>query len=120
LRQSGAIVDDELFELLVRPLPAGCRLTVVFDCCHSGSGENKKRKKKSACSDVLVVCLFCCAALDLAHMYDADGLEIFPTDQAEQGDEEEQEQEEEEQEEEQEEEYVEVKKRKRKREKNVK
>jgi hypothetical protein len=31
------ISDDELFELIVRPLPSGCRLTAIFDCCHSGS-----------------------------------------------------------------------------------
>ncbi len=56
--EKGHIVDDELFELLVRPLPVGCRLTVLLDCCHSGS------------------------ALDLAHIYNADGDEVFPTDQA--------------------------------------
>ena len=35
---AGQISDDELFERLVRPLPAGCRLTAVLDCCHSGHG----------------------------------------------------------------------------------
>ena len=34
---SGLITDDTLFERLVRPLPAGCRLTCLFDCCHSGT-----------------------------------------------------------------------------------
>lgn len=34
----GQISDDELFDLLVRPLPAGCRLTCLLDCCHSGHG----------------------------------------------------------------------------------
>ncbi len=29
--------DDELHELLVRPLPVGCRLTALFDSCHSGT-----------------------------------------------------------------------------------
>lgn len=48
-QRNGPIVDDELFELVVRPLTAGCRLTAVFDCCHSGS------------------------ALDLPYMYDANG-----------------------------------------------
>ncbi|RNF05351.1 putative metacaspase 5 [Trypanosoma conorhini] len=33
----GAIVDDDLFDLLVRRLPAGVRMTAVFDCCHSAS-----------------------------------------------------------------------------------
>ncbi|KAF9507138.1 hypothetical protein BS47DRAFT_341716 [Hydnum rufescens UP504] len=34
---SGQIVDDELFFTMVKPLPAGCRLTSIFDSCHSGS-----------------------------------------------------------------------------------
>ncbi|KAH8925350.1 peptidase C14 [Atractiella rhizophila] len=46
---AGHIVDDELHNLLVRPLPAGCRLTAIFDCCHSGS------------------------ALDLPYMYSTEG-----------------------------------------------
>jgi len=33
----GQIVDDELHSLMVAQLPAGVRLTVIFDCCHSGS-----------------------------------------------------------------------------------
>ncbi|KAF9965530.1 Ca(2+)-dependent cysteine protease, partial [Mortierella alpina] len=36
-RENGVIVDDELHNLLVKALPPGVRLTVVFDCCHSGS-----------------------------------------------------------------------------------
>lgn len=35
--QNGMIIDDELNALLVKPLPKGCKLTAVFDCCHSGS-----------------------------------------------------------------------------------
>ena len=35
---AGQICDDDLFDLLVRPLPAGCRLTALLDCCHSGHG----------------------------------------------------------------------------------
>ncbi|KAH6904088.1 peptidase C14, caspase domain-containing protein, partial [Coprinopsis sp. MPI-PUGE-AT-0042] len=27
----------ELYDSLVRPLPAGCRLTAIFDSCHSGT-----------------------------------------------------------------------------------
>ncbi|CAG8600243.1 3288_t:CDS:2 [Paraglomus occultum] len=34
---AGEIVDDEMHAILVRPLPAGCRLTVIFDSCHSGT-----------------------------------------------------------------------------------
>jgi len=36
-KQAGVIVDHELFDLLVVPLPSGCKLTVILDCCHSGS-----------------------------------------------------------------------------------
>ncbi|KAF9432596.1 Ca(2+)-dependent cysteine protease [Entomortierella beljakovae] len=35
---AGIIDDDTMHYYLVKPLPAGCRLTVIFDCCHSGSG----------------------------------------------------------------------------------
>ena len=35
---AGQICDDDLFEILASPLPAGCRLTAVLDCCHSGHG----------------------------------------------------------------------------------
>ncbi|KAI8982005.1 caspase domain-containing protein [Mycotypha africana] len=34
---TGQLVDDELHELLVKPLVEGCRLTCVFDSCHSGT-----------------------------------------------------------------------------------
>jgi len=36
-KKAGHIVDDHMFFTMVKPLPAGCRLTSVFDCCHSGS-----------------------------------------------------------------------------------
>ncbi|GAA5918649.1 hypothetical protein JCM1841_002292 [Sporobolomyces salmonicolor] len=48
-KQSGEIVDDEMHAIMVRPLPQGCRLTAIFDCCHSGS------------------------ALDLPYMYSTQG-----------------------------------------------
>ncbi|ODV63031.1 caspase family protein ASCRUDRAFT_79615 [Ascoidea rubescens DSM 1968] len=35
--ESGMIVDDVLHHTMVKPLPEGCRLTALFDCCHSGS-----------------------------------------------------------------------------------
>ncbi|VDC05437.1 unnamed protein product [Peniophora sp. CBMAI 1063] len=33
----GPIIDDDLHRIMVKPLPTGCRLTSVFDCCYSGS-----------------------------------------------------------------------------------
>ncbi|KAF9559139.1 peptidase C14 [Agrocybe pediades] len=33
----GHIVDDLIHDIMVKPLPAGCRLTAVIDACHSGS-----------------------------------------------------------------------------------
>ncbi|OAX36268.1 hypothetical protein K503DRAFT_695443 [Rhizopogon vinicolor AM-OR11-026] len=36
-QESGVIVDDEIHDILVKPLPAGCRLTALFDSCHSGT-----------------------------------------------------------------------------------
>ncbi|KAG6817677.1 hypothetical protein H0H87_005435 [Tephrocybe sp. NHM501043] len=36
-KQNGHIVDDVMHDIMVKPLPAGCRLTAIFDSCHSGS-----------------------------------------------------------------------------------
>lgn len=36
-QQSGSIIDDIMHDIMVRPLPAGCRLTAIFDSCHSGT-----------------------------------------------------------------------------------
>lgn len=35
--RAGHIVDDQLHDIMVRPLPPGCRLTAFFDSCHSGT-----------------------------------------------------------------------------------
>ncbi|KAG1473996.1 hypothetical protein G6F56_000622 [Rhizopus delemar] len=34
---SGQIIDDLMHDILVRPLCEGCRLTCIFDSCHSGT-----------------------------------------------------------------------------------
>jgi len=34
---AGHLVDDDMHEIMVRSLPIGCRLTAIFDSCHSGS-----------------------------------------------------------------------------------
>ncbi|KIK45221.1 hypothetical protein CY34DRAFT_554404 [Suillus luteus UH-Slu-Lm8-n1] len=36
-KEKGHIVDDLMHAIMVKPLPAGCRLTAIFDSCHSGS-----------------------------------------------------------------------------------
>jgi hypothetical protein len=36
-KANGHIVDDLMHETMVRPLPVGCRLTAIFDSCHSGT-----------------------------------------------------------------------------------
>lgn len=36
-RQGGMISDDDLRRILVQDLPKDCRLTVILDCCHSGT-----------------------------------------------------------------------------------
>ncbi|KAM5530406.1 hypothetical protein V8D89_015917 [Ganoderma adspersum] len=35
--KAGHIVDDMMHDIMVKPLPPGCRLTAIFDSCHSGS-----------------------------------------------------------------------------------
>ncbi|KAK6201510.1 caspase domain-containing protein [Scheffersomyces amazonensis] len=35
--QAGHIVDDDMHAIMVRPLPPGCRLTALYDSCHSGT-----------------------------------------------------------------------------------
>ncbi|KAI6113752.1 caspase domain-containing protein [Pisolithus croceorrhizus] len=48
-KTAGVILDDEMNRIMVKPLPTGCRLTAIFDSCHSGT------------------------ALDLPYIYHADG-----------------------------------------------
>ncbi|KAH8886096.1 hypothetical protein GQ53DRAFT_876471 [Thozetella sp. PMI_491] len=36
-KQTSHIVDDEIHDLVVKPLQAGVRLTAIFDSCHSGT-----------------------------------------------------------------------------------
>lgn len=36
-QQTGSIIDDIMHDIMVKPLPPGCRLTSIFDSCHSGS-----------------------------------------------------------------------------------
>lgn len=34
---NGHIVDDMMHDIMVKPLPQGCRLTALYDSCHSGT-----------------------------------------------------------------------------------
>jgi metacaspase-1 len=36
-QKAGQIVDDDLYKHLVKSMPAGVTVTVLMDCCHSGS-----------------------------------------------------------------------------------
>lgn len=36
-KTAGFIVDDDIHTIMVKPLPPGCRLTAIFDSCHSGT-----------------------------------------------------------------------------------
>jgi hypothetical protein len=64
--ENGMIIDDDLNNLLIKPLPVGAKLRVCFDSCHSGSAldlpfrwvssnrivtENTKR----LCKDVIFI-----------------------------------------------------------------
>lgn len=70
-QEAGQIVDDDLHEIMVSRLPTGCRLTALFDSCHSGTvldlpyiysshgrlkGEHIRgpaRKRRATCADVI-------------------------------------------------------------------
>lgn len=34
---AGPLIDDDMHDIMVKPLPQGCRLTALYDCCHSGT-----------------------------------------------------------------------------------
>ncbi|KAN0138949.1 hypothetical protein V8E53_003337 [Lactarius tabidus] len=34
---TGLIISDTMYDVMVKPLPRGCRLTAVLDCCNSGN-----------------------------------------------------------------------------------
>nr|ODN93748.1 metacaspase-1 [Cryptococcus depauperatus CBS 7855] len=60
-KTAGHIVDDDMHKIMVQPLPAGCRLTAIFDSCHSGT------------------------ALDLPYVYSTEGVIKEPNLLAEAG-----------------------------------
>ncbi|KAF9449621.1 hypothetical protein P691DRAFT_774558 [Macrolepiota fuliginosa MF-IS2] len=70
-KENSYITDDEMHAIMVTSLPSGCRLTALFDSCHSGTvldlpyiysshgrlkGEHIRgpaRKRKDTCADVI-------------------------------------------------------------------
>lgn len=62
-KKAGIILDDVMHRIMVKPLPEGCRLTAIFDSCHSGT------------------------ALDLSYIYHSNGrlkgIHTTPAHQAE-------------------------------------
>lgn len=36
-QKAGQIIDDDLLKILVKPMRAGVNVTVLMDCCHSGT-----------------------------------------------------------------------------------
>jgi len=39
-QSAGMLKDTDLFEVLIKPLPSGCRLTCILDSCHSAGALN--------------------------------------------------------------------------------
>jgi hypothetical protein len=35
-QEEGMIRDDDLYDILIKPLPEGVHMTCIMDCCHSG------------------------------------------------------------------------------------
>ena len=36
-QKAGQIIDDDILKMLVKPMRAGVTVTVLMDCCHSGT-----------------------------------------------------------------------------------
>jgi len=72
-KSTSHIIDNDLYKALVAPVPTGCRLTAIFDSCHSGTildlpylhsahgrlrslvhiTQRAKERKVTACGDVI-------------------------------------------------------------------
>ena len=55
--QTGPLVDNDVHELLVSPLPEGVTLHAVVDSCHSGTSEFSQKIFPPILTAVLVLCL---------------------------------------------------------------
>ncbi|KAH9020578.1 caspase domain-containing protein [Lactarius pseudohatsudake] len=66
----GIITEDDMYDIMVKPLPLGCRLTAVLDCCHylpfiyDSRGVPKPRNTNATVhrrsSNADVICLSAC------------------------------------------------------------
>mmetsp|Transcript_18489 Transcript_18489/g.26030 ORF Transcript_18489/g.26030 Transcript_18489/m.26030 type:complete len:315 (+) Transcript_18489:168-1112(+) len=86
-QSAGHIVDDQLLECLVKPLPKGAVMTCLMDCCHSGTvldlpyrftadgdvQEGMTRNDGFGGFDVLDAVAICCC-IDLFYTIMATGL----------------------------------------------
>jgi len=60
------IVTQEMHDLMVKPLPEGCRLTAIFDSCHSGSALGM-------CTVTSTVTISHVLCPDLPYIYSTEG-----------------------------------------------
>ncbi|EJU04044.1 hypothetical protein DACRYDRAFT_20718 [Dacryopinax primogenitus] len=58
VEDNGCIIDDELNELMAKPLPARNRLVAIFDCCHSGTALDLKHEYLASEVPFSFRCLF--------------------------------------------------------------
>jgi hypothetical protein len=74
--RAGQITDDELFKVLVQPMPKGVLVTSLMDCCHSGTvldlpyrftadGEVMERTENFDFDNMLAVGLGLCCLFEL-------------------------------------------------------
>jgi hypothetical protein len=82
---NGIIVDDTIHDIMVKPLPQGCHLTAVLDCCNSGTlldlpyiydsrgllKQNRPDIVQRKASDAVVVSLSAC--MDSVRAYEVRG-----------------------------------------------
>eukprot|EP00438_Fugacium_kawagutii_P003769 Skav207393 [mRNA] locus=scaffold2421:88998:92883:+ [translate_table: standard] len=76
--EAGMIHDNELFEMLVKPLPKGCRLTCILDACHSAgaldlpfifTGTPENIKKAMAGEAIQKLVLDCLTSADVGDVH---------------------------------------------------
>lgn len=80
-KKAGQIVDDDILKILVKPMRAGVNVTVLMDCCHSGTvldlpyrfsaDDSKMRLDQGAMSGIPMLdpgMIMCCACLAMTLM----------------------------------------------------